>query len=87
MPITSAMPVEASNNVAVSKPHRTVVIDDKDIDAYSPDYEEESRSFASDEESQEDRLNDEEELDDLETDDNAALLDEEEARMRLENSL
>ena len=24
---------------AVSKPHRSVVIDDEDIDAYSPDYE------------------------------------------------
>ena len=52
MPITSAMAghsdsaggggasVSFGGGVgAVSKPHRSVVIDDEDIDAYSPDYE------------------------------------------------
>ena len=45
------------------KPHRSVVIDDEDIDAYSPEYEE------------------------SEHDDHAGLLDEEEARLRLDFSL
>ena len=66
----------------MSKPHRSVVIDDEDINAYSPDYEDESQSFVTNEESQEDRHNNEEELDELDADDNAALLDEEEARLR-----
>lgn len=68
----------------MSKSHRSVVIDDEDINAYSPDYEDESQSFVTNEESQEDRHNNEEELDELDADDNAALLDEEEARLRLD---
>ena len=53
MPITSAMAGHSDSAgggggasvsfgggvAAVSKPHRSVVIDDEDIDAYSPDYE------------------------------------------------
>ena len=52
MPITSAMAGHSDSAggggasvsfgggvTAVSKPHRSVVIDDEDIDAYSPDYE------------------------------------------------
>lgn len=55
-----------SRGVQSEKPHRSVVIDDEDIDAYSPDYEEDE-SVEDDEES---------------VDDHAGLLDEEEARLR-----
>ena len=82
MAICSSLPVKSVNGVFMSKPHRSVVIDDEDINAYSPDYEDESQSFVTNEESQEDRHNNEEELDELDADDNAALLDEEEARLR-----
>lgn len=52
------------------KPHRSVVIDDEDIDAYSPDYAEDE------DEEDEDSAMDEED------DQEAGLLDEEEARLR-----
>ena len=84
MAICSSLPVKSVNGAFRSKSHRSVVIDDEDINAYSPDYEDESQSFVTNEESQEDRHNNEEELDELDADDNAALLDEEEARLRLD---
>lgn len=51
------------------KPHRSVVIDDEDIDAYSPDYADEDLDDEEDEDSADDQ--------------EAGLLDEEEARLRL----
>ena len=60
MPITSAMAGHSDSAggggggasvsfgggvAAVSKPHRSVVIDDEDIDAYSPDYEDGNTSY------------------------------------------
>ena len=81
MPVLSTVPIKDINGVC--KPHRTVIIDEKEIDAHSPECDEESQSFASNGDSQEYRLyNEHADFDYLEGDDNAALLDEEEARLR-----
>ncbi len=58
------------------KPHRSVVIDDEDIDAYSPDYGDEDY----DNESDQDSVVGEEH-------DGVGLLDEEEARLRMEQEI
>merc|ERR1712061_108933 len=45
MPVLSTVPIKDINGVC--KPHRTVIIDEKEIDAHSPECDEESQSFAS----------------------------------------
>ena len=65
----------------VEKPHRSVVIDDEDIDAYSPDYDMEEDDLDEEDEDDADEL----EEDDME-DNEAGLFDEEEARLRLLHS-
>lgn len=61
---------KAGTGTNMERPQRSVVIDDEDIDAYSPDYDME-----------EDETEDEEEID---KGGSLGILDEEEARMRYE---